>query len=52
MKAKDFDKKFDKGGDITAYLDVTKSRRPEQELKRNNDAQISPTDRFLPSGQG
>lgn len=36
MKARDFDKKFDEGDDITAYLDVTKSRRPEQELKRVN----------------
>ena len=36
MKARDFDKKFDEGDDITAYLDVTKSRRPEQEQKRVN----------------
>lgn len=36
MKAKDIDKKFDEGGDVTAYLDVTKARRPEQEQKRVN----------------
>ena len=36
MKAKDFDKKFDKGKDISKYLDVSKSRRPEQEQKRVN----------------
>ena len=36
MKAKDIDKKFDEGGDITAHLDVTKARRPEQEQKRVN----------------
>ena len=36
MKAKDIDKKFDEGGDITAHLDVAKARRPEQEQKRVN----------------
>jgi macrodomain Ter protein organizer (MatP/YcbG family) len=36
MKAKEFDKKFDEGEDITKYLDVSKSRRPEQEQKRVN----------------
>ena len=36
MKAKDIDKKFDEGGDISSFLDVTKSRRPEQEQKRVN----------------
>lgn len=36
MKARDFDKKFDECDDITACLDVTKSRRPEQEQKRVN----------------
>lgn len=36
MKAKDFDKKFDKGEDITKYLDVSKLHRPEQEQKRVN----------------
>jgi len=36
MKAKEFDKKFDKDEDITKYLDVSKARRPEQEQKRVN----------------
>ncbi|TAN39603.1 MAG: CopG family transcriptional regulator [Nitrospirae bacterium] len=36
MKAKELDKKFDEGEDITSYLDVTKARRPEQEQKRVN----------------
>ncbi len=36
MKAKDIDKTFDEGGDISAHLDVTRARRPEQELKRVN----------------
>ena len=36
MKAKDFDKKFESGEDITKYLDLSKTRRPEQEQKRVN----------------
>jgi len=36
MKAKDIEKKFDKGDDITKYLDISKTRRPEQEQKRVN----------------
>lgn len=36
MKAREFDKKFDKGEDISKYLDVSKARRPEQEQKRVN----------------
>ena len=36
MKAKEFDKKFDEGADITRHLDLTKARRPEQEQKRVN----------------
>ncbi|MEA3369372.1 MAG: CopG family transcriptional regulator [Candidatus Ratteibacteria bacterium] len=36
MKTKDFDKKFDKGQDISKYLDISKARRPEQEQKRVN----------------
>jgi hypothetical protein len=36
MKAEDIDKKFDKGEDITKYLDISKARRPEQEQKRVN----------------
>ena len=36
MKAKDFDKKFEAGEDITAHLDLSQARRPEQDLKRVN----------------
>jgi hypothetical protein len=36
MKAKEFDKKFDEGKDISKYLDVSKARRPGQEQKRVN----------------
>lgn len=36
MKAKEFDKKFDEGKDITKYLDVSKAQRPKQEQKRVN----------------
>ncbi len=36
MKAKEIDKKFDEGEDISKYLDITKARRPAQEQKRVN----------------
>lgn len=36
MKAKEFDKKFDAGEDITSNLDLSKARRPEQAAKRIN----------------
>ncbi len=36
MKARDFDKRFDEGKDITDYLDIEKARRPEQEQRRVN----------------
>jgi hypothetical protein len=36
MKAKDFDKKFDKGDDVSKYLNMSKARRPRQEQKRVN----------------
>ncbi len=36
MKADEFEKKFDKGEDITKYLDASKTRRPGQEQKRVN----------------
>ena len=36
MKAKDLDKQFDQGEDITKHLDLSKARRPEQEQKRVN----------------
>jgi hypothetical protein len=36
MKARELDKRFDEGQDISKYLDMTKARRPEQEQKRVN----------------
>ncbi|MCL5284666.1 MAG: BrnA antitoxin family protein [Nitrospirae bacterium] len=36
MKAKAFDKQFDEGGDITAFLELSKARRVLQEQKRVN----------------
>lgn len=36
VKARDFDKKFDEGADISKHLDVKKARRPEHEQKRVN----------------
>ena len=36
MKAKEFDKRFDEGEDVSQYLDVSKARRPAQEQKRVN----------------
>jgi hypothetical protein len=36
MKAKDLDRKFDAGEDITEFLDLSKARRPGQEQKRVN----------------
>jgi hypothetical protein len=36
MKAKEFDRKFDKGQDVTAHLDVSRARRAGQEPKRVN----------------
>lgn len=36
MKAKEFDKKFDKGENISKYLDISKAQRPGQEQKRVN----------------
>ena len=36
MKAREFDRRFDSGEDISKYLDMTKARRPEQEHKRVN----------------
>ena len=36
MKAKNLDKLFDEGKDITQHLDLSRSRRPEQEHKRVN----------------
>jgi len=36
MKAKAFDQAFDKGEDISAHLDLSRKRRPEEEQKRVN----------------
>jgi hypothetical protein len=36
MKAKEFDKRFDEGKNISKYLDVSKARRRGQEQKRVN----------------
>ena len=36
MKAEEFDRKFDKGEDITKYLDLSKARRPGIEQRRVN----------------
>ena len=36
MKASEFDKKFEKGEDISEFLDFSKSERPGQNQKRVN----------------
>jgi len=36
MKANELDKRFDDGRDVSKYLDMSKARRPGQELKRVN----------------
>jgi hypothetical protein len=36
MKAKDLDKKFDAGEDISEFLDISSAKRPGQEQKRVN----------------
>lgn len=36
MKAKDFDKQFDEGKNISKYIDMSKAKRSEQEQKRVN----------------
>ena len=36
MKAKQFDRKFNSGEDISAHLDLSKARRPGQEQRRVN----------------
>jgi hypothetical protein len=36
MKAREFDKKFDEGEDISKYLEVSKARRPGQAQRRVN----------------
>ena len=36
MKAKEFDKKFDNGEDISKHLDLSRAKRTNQEAKRVN----------------
>jgi hypothetical protein len=36
IKAKDFDRKFDRGEDITGHLDRSRAKRPGLEQKRVN----------------
>ena len=36
MKAKEFDRKFDKGEDVSRFLDMSKAERPAQEQRRVN----------------
>jgi hypothetical protein len=36
MKARELDKKFDAGEDISEHLDLAKARRPQQDQKRVN----------------
>jgi hypothetical protein len=36
MKAKEFDKKFDDGEDMSAHVNWSKGSRPNKELKRVN----------------
>ncbi|MBU2497536.1 MAG: CopG family transcriptional regulator, partial [Proteobacteria bacterium] len=36
MKAKEFDKRFDNGQDVTEFLDHSKARRPDREQRRVN----------------
>ncbi|MDO9225558.1 MAG: CopG family antitoxin [Pseudomonadota bacterium] len=36
MKAKAFDQKFDEGGDITAFLELSKAKRVLQKQRRVN----------------
>ena len=36
MKARELDRKFDRGENVTAHLDLAKARRPGQEQRRVN----------------
>jgi hypothetical protein len=36
MKAREFDKKFDQGENVTKHLDLSKARRPGEEQRRVN----------------
>ena len=36
MKAKEFDRKFERGEDLTEHLELGKARRPDEEQRRVN----------------
>jgi len=36
MKAKDFDREFDEGKDVSSHFDLSKARRPGREQQRVN----------------
>lgn len=36
MKAREFDRKFDEGGDISRHLDLARAKRTNQEARRVN----------------
>jgi hypothetical protein len=36
MKAKEFDRKFERGEDLTEHLELSKARRPDEEQRRVN----------------
>ena len=36
MKAKEFDRKFERGEDLTGHLELGKARRPDEEQRRVN----------------
>lgn len=36
ITAKEFDRKFDAGEDVTEYLDLSKARRPGRDIQRVN----------------
>jgi hypothetical protein len=36
MKAKELDRKFDRGEDVSKFLDLTRTRRPNREQRRIN----------------
>jgi hypothetical protein len=36
MKAREFDRQFDSGQDVSKHLDLSRARRPAQEQKRVN----------------
>ena len=36
MKTEEFDKRFDEGADVSAFLDLSKAKRPGREQKKVN----------------